>query len=285
MSLNPIEKPKNVDYFQMPRRLWRCVRRLLPKPKPQPKGGRPAADNRAVLNGIWYILWTGCQWKAVHKDWFGVCSSTLHERFQSWQRVGIFQKVMTRMVRFYARYRGIQWLFQAIDSKACPAPLGGTGSGKSPVDRSKRGSKIHLLVDQRGAPLSVQITGANVHDKWLVDDLIISIVVPRPKANEVEQHICMDKGYDYPDVHQFVELERYVVHIKHRRRRGEPVVEACPLPGETQFPARRWVVERTLGWLAKRRSIRVRWSKNADNWLAFVHLACAHILMDLTVYG
>ena len=48
----------------------------------------------------------------------------------------------------------------------------------------------------RGAPLSVQITGANVHDKWLADDLIISIVVPRPKANEVEQHICMDKGYD-----------------------------------------------------------------------------------------
>jgi len=285
MPTNPIEKPKNVDYFRMPRSLWRCVRRLLPKPVPRPNGGRPPADNRAVVNGIWYILWTGCQWKAVHKDWFGVCSSTLHERFQTWQQAGIFQKVMTRMVRFYARYRGIQWLFQSIDSKACPAPLGGSETGKSPVDRSKRGSKIHLLVDQRGAPLSVQITGANVHDKWLADDLIISIVVPRPKADEGEQHICMDKGYDYPDVHQFVELERYVVHIKHRRRRGEPVLEACPVPGETQYPARRWVIERTLGWLAKRRSLRVRWCKKADNWLAFIQLACAHILLDMTVYG
>jgi putative transposase len=285
MLSNPIEKPKNVDYFRIPRPLWRCVRRLLPKPKPQPQGGRPAADSRAALNGIWYILWTGCQWKAVHKDWFGVCSTTLHQRFQTWQQLGIFQKVMTVMVRFYARQRGIQWLFQAIDSKACPAPLGGSETGKSPVDRSKRGSKIHLLVDQRGVPLSVQITGANIHDKWLADDLIISIVVPRPSAEEVEQHICMDKGYDYPDVHQFVEVERYVVHIKHRRRRGEPVVEACPVPGETQYPARRWVVERTLGWLAKRRSIRVRWCKKASNWLGFVHLACAHILMDMTVYG
>lgn len=285
MSLNPIEKPKNVDYFQMPRPLWRCVRRLLPKPKPKPKGGRPAANNRAVLNGLWYILWTGCQWKAIHKDWFGVCSSTLHERFQTWQQMGIFQKVMTRMVRFYARYRGIQWLFQAIDSKACPAPLGGSETGKSPVDRSKRGSKIHLLVDQRGAPLSLQITGANVHDKWLADDLIIAIVVPRPCAQQVEQHICMDKGYDYPEVHQFVELERYIVHIKHRRRRGEPVIEECPAPGETQYPARRWVVERTLGWLTKRRSLRVRWCKKADNWLALLQLACAHILMDMTVYG
>jgi putative transposase len=285
MCNNRIEKPQNVDYFHMPRPLWRCVRRLLPKPKAQPKGGRPAADHRAVLNGIGYVLWTGCQWKAVHKDWFGVCSTTLHERFQTWQQLGIFQQVMTVMLRFYARQRGIQWLFQAIDSKSCPAPLGGSETGKSPVDRSKRGSKIHLLVDQRGAPLAVHISGANVHDKWLADDLIMSIVVPRPAPEEVEQHICMDKGYDYPDVHQFVELERYIVHIKHRRRRGETVIEDCPVPGETQFPARRWVIERTLGWLAKRRSLRVRWCKKAGNWLGFIQLACAHILMDLTVYG
>jgi putative transposase len=282
---NPTTKPKNVDYFRVPRPLWRCVHHLLPKHPTSPQGGRPRADDRAALNGIWYVLWTGCQWKAIDKSWFGVCSSTLHDRFQEWQQAGVFTKVMTRLVRFYARQRGVQWLWQAIDSKACPAPLGGEHTGKSPVDRSKRGSKIHLLVDQRGAPLSVQVTGANVHDKWLADDLIISIVVPRPDPQVVEQHVCMDKGYDYPDVHAFVELERYIVHIKHRRRRGEPCLEACPLPGETQFPARRWVVERTLGWLTKRRSLRVRWCKKAVNWLSFIHFACAHILLDMTVYG
>ncbi len=285
MCNNPTGKPKNVDYWQVPRPLWRCIQRLLPKAKARPQGGRPRADDRAVLNGIWYVLWTGCQWKAIQRTWFGVCSSTLHHRFQEWQQAGVFVKIMQRMVRFYARKQGIQWLFQSIDSKSCSAPLGGTETGKSPVDRGKRGSKLHLLVDQRGAPLAVQVTGANIHDKWLADDLIISIVVPRPEPEQVEQHICMDKGYDYPDVHQFVELERYVVHIKHRRRRGEPVMDACPVPGETQFPARRWVVERTLGWFAKRRSIRVRWCKKADNWLAFIHFAAAHILMDLTVYG
>ena len=64
----------------------------------------------------------------------------------------------------------------------------GQATGKSPVDRAKRGSKIHLLVDGCGAPLAVYITGANMHDKWLVDDLIISIVVPdltRPKLNNI----------------------------------------------------------------------------------------------------
>jgi putative transposase len=285
MNDNPTTKPKNVDYFRVPRPLWRRVRRVLPKHPASPQGGRPRADDRVVLNGIWYVKWTGCQWKAIDKSWFGVCSSTLHARFQAWQQVGVFLKVMMLMVRFYARRKGIRWLWQAVDSKACPAPLGGSDTGKSPVDRGKRGSKIHLLVDQAGAPLAVRISGANVHDKWLADEVIISIVVPRPDPDHVEQHVCMDKGYDYPDVHQFVEVERYIVHIKHRRRRGEPIIEACPVPGETQFPARRWVVERTLAWLAKRRSIRVRWCKKADNWLGFIQLACAHILMDMTVYG
>lgn len=285
MSDNSTTKPKNVDYFRVPRPLWRRIRKLMPKPAHPSRPGRKRADNRKVLNGIWYVLWTGCQWKAVHRDWFGVCSSTLHDRFQEWQRSGLFARILRAMVRFYARRRGIQWQWQAIDSKSCPAPLGGSDTGKSPVDRSKRGSKIHLLVDQRGAPLAIHLTAANEHDKWAVDDLIISIVVPRPDPQQVEQHLCTDKGYDYEDVHQWVEQARYSAHIKHRRRRGEPKIEECPVPGETQFPARRWVVERTLGWLAKRRSLRVRWCQKVQNWLALVQFACAHILFDMAIYG
>lgn len=274
-----------MDYFRVPRPLWRRLRGILPAEGKRIGPGRKRAENRRVVNGIWYVLWTGCQWKAVHREWFGVCSSTLHARFQEWEREGIFEDLMREFVRFYARRRGIAWQWQAIDSKSAPAPLGGDSTGKSPVDRAKRGSKIHILVDARGAPLSVYITAANTHDKWLVDEVVISIVVPRPNPDEVQQHLCLDKGYDYPDVHQFVELERYVAHIKHRRRRGEPILEQCPVPGETQFPARRWVVERTFGWLAKRRSLRTRWAKKPQNWLALVQFAAAHILMNMAIYG
>lgn len=80
-------------------------------------------------------------------------------------------------------------------------------------------------------------------------------------------------------------LAGYHKHIKHRRRRGEPKPEECSVPGETQFPARRWVVERTFAWLVKRRSLRTRWCKKASNWLAFVQFACASILCDLAVFG
>lgn len=285
MSKYHNQKPKNVDYFQVPKPLWKRIKKLFPKAPKQRQRGRPPADNRAVLNGIWYVLWTGCQWKAVHKDWFGVSSSVLHQRFQSWQQDGLFARIMKDMVKFYNKRRKIKWKWQSIDSKSSPAPLGGSETGKNPTDRGKRGAKLHLLVDQCGAPLALHVTGANEHDKWSADDLIVSIVVRRPNPKKKKQHLCADRGYDYDDVHQYVAQEHYVAHIKHRRRRGEPIAEDCPIPGETRYPARRWVVERTLGWLTKRRSIRVRWFKKSQNWKAMIQFACAHILFNLAFFG
>jgi putative transposase len=275
-------KPANVDYFRVPRPLWRLIKRVLPKEPEQRGPGRRRIGHRAVINGLWYIMWTGCQWKAVKREWFGVSSSVLHERFQTWQRQGIWEQVLARIVRFYHRKRRIQWRWQAIDSKACAAPLGGTATGPNPTDRAKLGSKIHILVDQRGAPLAVHITGANQHDKWSADDLIFSIVVRRPSN---EQHLCADKAYDFDDVRTVLDHAGYTDHIKRRRRRGEAEPDLSLLPAEHLFPARRWVVERTLAWLVKRRSIRTRWAKKAENWLAFVQFACAHIVCNLALYA
>lgn len=281
MNQHLTTKPPAVNYHCVPRNLWRKVKRHLP-PEPKQRGvGRPRIANRAVLNGIWYILWTGCQWKAIHRDWFGVSSSVLHERFQSWQEQGIWAKVFQALVRFYRRVRGIQWQWQAIDSYSCAAPLGGADTGKNPTDRAKLGSKIHILVDQRGAPLAIHITGANQHDKRSAAHLVLLIVVKRPTTT---QHFCADRAYDSADLGAVVQQQGYIPHIKHRRRRNEPPA-ACPVPGELAYPARRWVVERTFSWLVKRRSLRTRWCKKSSNWLAFVQLACASILCDMAIFG
>lgn len=270
------------DYFNVPRPLWRKVKKQLPKRKASKGRGRPRVNDRAALNGIWYVLWTDCQWKAVHKSWFGVSASVLHQRFQLWQSLGVFAHLMRAVAKFYGKQQRIKWRWQAVDSKSCPAPLGGEATGRNPTDRGKRGSKIHLLVDARGAPLAVYVSGANQHDKWGAAELIVRIVLTRLKS---KQHLCADRGYDYPDVHATVAEEHYIAHIKHRRRRGEPVLEVFPAPGEKTHPARIWVVERTLSWLCKRRSIRVRWCKKPQNWLAFIQLAAAHILLDLAFLG
>lgn len=273
---------QQVNYFAVPKPLWKQIKRLLPKPVRQRGRGRPALSNRLVLNAIWYVLWTGCQWKALPQAQFGVSSSTAHARFQLWREQGIFAAIMAEMVRYYDKKRRIRWKWQAADGKNSPAPLGGEKTGRNPTDRGKCGSKIHLLVDRRGAPLAIYISAANCHDKCALQDLVFSMVVARP---DTEQHLCLDRGYDYADIWDFLELEHYVSHIKHRRRRGEPQIDLCPIPGETQHPARRWVVERTFSWLAKRRSIRTRWCKKAANWLALLQFACAHILLSMSFSG
>jgi transposase len=188
-------KPNTVDYFRVPGPLWRKIKRVLPKPSVKRGPGRPPADPRAVLNGIWDVLWTGCQWKAVHRAWFGVASSVLHARFQTWQREGRFAKMMHILVQFYARTRRVHWQWQAIDSRLCAAPLGGEATGKNPTDRAKCGTKLHLLVDGRGAPLAVHVTGANRHDKCGVVAVVIAVVVRRPSSR---QHLCADAPMTLP---------------------------------------------------------------------------------------
>ena len=283
---------RKVDYFHLPRPLWRKLKKCLPREKKSKQGGRPRASDRAVVNGIWYVLWTGCQWKAVHRDWFGVSSSVIHERFQRWRRMGVFEKLMKRMAEYYAReHGGAGWRWQAMDSKSCTSPLGGSETGNNPTDRGKLGAKINLMVDECGAPISVVLTGANRHDKVSVIDLIISVVLKRPAHKE--QHLCADKAYDAADVRELAALEGYEAHIKVNSRRKKDAKDACPDDEETGqrddfekiHPARRWVVERTISWLNKRRSLRTRWSKKAGNWLALVQLACAHILLNLAVFG
>ena len=208
---------RKVDYFRLPRPLWRKLKKCLPKKSKKKKssrqGGRPRASDRAVIDAIWYVLWSGCQWKAVHRDWFGVSSSVIHERFQSWTKMGIFEKLMKRMLQYYAKERGgIGWRWQAMDSKNSAAPLGGEKTGKSPTDRGKLGAKINLMVDERGAPISVVLTGANRHDKVSAIDLIVSMLTKRPAHKE--QHLCADKAYDdATDVREFLASEGYTAHI------------------------------------------------------------------------
>lgn len=114
-------KPKQVDYFAVPKPLWKRIKHHFPDAS---KRGRPPIPDRVVLNAIWYVLWTGCQWKALKREWFGVSASTAHARMQLWQEMGIFKAILTEMVKFYQKRRKIGWKWQAIDGKNCPAPLG-----------------------------------------------------------------------------------------------------------------------------------------------------------------
>ena len=148
---------------------------------------------------------------------------------------------------------------------------GGDLSGPNPTDRGKRGVKRSLLVEAGGGPLAVVIAGANVHDTKLLAATLEAIVVARPQPTpERPQHLCLDKAYANPTGEAAVADHGYVPHI---RRIGEEQLD--PATGEQRFPARRWVVERTLAWLSTCRALLVRYDKHAANFLGLLQLACA----------
>ena len=102
------------------------------------------------------------------------------------------------------------------------------------------------------------------------------MLIARPDATCAEpQAICLDKGYDYPEVY---ELAREYGLSPHIRSRGE---EKEKLEREVDFRARRWVVERTHSWLNRFRGLLIRWSKKPDNHRALLQLACGLITWRL----
>ncbi len=146
----------------------------------------------------------------------------------------------------------------------------GDAIGPNPTDRAKTGSKRSILVEESGGPLSVVVAGANVHDTKLLELTLENIVVARPECTEEEpQNLCLDQGFDNPKGHGTVAAHGYQPHI---RRIGEEKLDHW---GEKRYPARRWVVERTLSWLCKCRGILVRYDKKASNFLGLLQLACA----------
>lgn len=112
------------------------------------------------------------------------------------------------------------------------------------------------------------IAGANVWDPKLLEPTIDAIVVDRPEPDEGDQNLCLDKGYDNPNGYAAALGGEYILHV---RRIGE---EKLDRRRKKTKKARRWVVERTLGWLNRCRAILVRYAKKAANYLGLIQLAC-----------
>jgi putative transposase len=224
-------------------------------------------NDRRCLAGIFYLLRTGVQWAALPRC-FGA-KSTLHDRFQEWCAVGVFQAAWREALQFYDHKTGVRWGWQCMDGTMTKAPLGGERTGPNPTDRGKSGVKRSLLTDGRGVPLGLQIAPANRNDCKLVEGTLDSRPLRPPRGTH--QRMCLDRGYDFPEVEEVCDAYWFESHI---RRRGETPEGYREL---LRSRARRWVVERTHSWMNRFRRLLVRWEKKAVNYLGLVQFACAWI--------
>jgi transposase len=146
---------------------------------------------------------------------------------------------------------------------------GGAETGPNPTDRAKAGTKVHLLVDRRGVPLSVWHTPANDHDSALFEALL-ELVEPipgprgRPRARPAKLHA--DKAYDNRRCRGYL-----------RARRIGDRIARIGIDSSTKLGRHRWVVERALAWLFQFRRLATRYERRDDIHLALLDLACALI--------
>jgi len=136
--------------------LWEKIEPILPRPvNSHPRGGgRKRVDPRKVLNAIFFVLRTGCQWKAL--DATGLCSgSTAHARFQEWEASGVFLEIWKQGLLEYDELRGLDWKWQAMDGAMTKAPLGGGKNGQKPHGSGKtRRQAFGAVRGRRGADRS-----------------------------------------------------------------------------------------------------------------------------------
>ena len=109
--------------WRIPDALWERIEPLLPQERPHPKGRRPYIPARRCMDGIYYVLRTGCQWKALPRC-LGA-ASTVHLRFQQWRAARVFELLWQQGLIEYDANIGLEWGWQSMDGAMTKAPLGG----------------------------------------------------------------------------------------------------------------------------------------------------------------
>lgn len=142
-----MEDKKSYQSWTISDEFWAVIKDEIPQKERDPEKqykhapgqGRPPIPARKVLEGIFYVLRTGCQWKAVPKVY--ECASSIHRYYQEWVQAGFFQKIWALGLEKYDELEGIGWEWQSLDGCMVKAPLAREAVGHNPTDRGKNGNK------------------------------------------------------------------------------------------------------------------------------------------------
>jgi putative transposase len=220
--------------------------------------GRPrTVDLRRVVDAILYVLATGCQWRALPRDY--PPRATVQGYFYGWRDDGTWHRMNQDLVRRAREAQGRRAVpsLAIIDSQSVRTTESGGPRGLDVFKRIK-GRKRHIVTDSQGFLLASLVHGANVQDSHGAVPLLTSLAGSFPKL----RHVLADRLYRGPKLMAaLADLGAWTIEIV-KRPHGVKGFQLLP---------RRWVVERTFAWFGRNRRLAKDFEAtiaSAETWIA-----------------
>jgi transposase len=252
--------------------LWARIQPLLlVPPRRADHPGRKRLDDRKVLCGILFVLYTGIRWEFLPQELGFGSGMTCWRRLRDWNDAGVWTRLHENLLAELHAAGVLDWSQAVIDGSHLRAMRGGPKSGPSPVDRARTGSKHHLITEAHGIPLQASLTGGNRNDVTQLMPLIQDIPPVRGRRGRPRRRpdtVYADRAYDH---------DKYREQV--RAVGVTPVIARRGTEHGSGLGQYRWVVEQTFALLHWFRRLRIRWEIRDDIHEAFLRLACAIICL------